>query len=127
MAVRRETVAVTGATGGAGVATATANTAQPISGEIVAVYLEYLGSPPAGTTDVTIQEEGAAPKLPVLTITNAATDAWFHPMWQADNEAGAAITNQGKPIKVSDYLSVTIAQANDDDGVNATIVWDDLR
>lgn len=127
MAIIRETVAVTGATGGAGAATATANTSKVVEGEIVAVHLEYLDSPPAGSTDVTIEEAGESPALPVLTVTNAATDGWFHPQWAADNEAGAGITNHGVPIRVADHLSVTIAQANDGDGVNATIVWDDGR
>lgn len=127
MAIFREKVACTPTTGGAGASTATAYTSQIVNGRIVAVYLEYLDSPPAGTTDVTITEQHNSPALPVLAVANAATDGWFHPMWQADNEAGAAITNQGKPIEVCDYLKVVIAQANDGDGVNATIVWDDGR
>lgn len=122
MIVRRETVTVTGATGGAGVATATGKTVNAVEGEIVAIYLAYTDSPPA-TTDVTIAEANESPAIPVLTVTDAATNGWFFPMWAADNEAGAAITNQGKPIVVADQLSVTIAQANNNDGITATIVW----
>lgn len=125
MAIRRTTVEVTGATGGAGVATANDVTDEIVAGLIRGVYLAYVGSPPAGTTDVTIAEKHNSPAMPVLTVTNAATDAWFYPMAQADNQAGADITNQGAPIAVADYLKVTIAQANDADGVTATIVWEE--
>jgi len=114
---------VTGAAGGAGAATANASSARPVIGVIHAVYLAYTSSPP-GTTDVTIAEANNSPAITVLTVTNAATDGWFHPMAQAQNQTAADITNQGNPIAVSDYIQVTIAQANDDDGVTATIVYD---
>ena len=126
MAVRWTQVSATGATGGAGVATANATTSMPINGYIRAVYLTYLDSPPGATTDVTI-EGVQAPKVPVLTVTNAATDGWFYPMAQADNQAGADITGMGAPIAISDYVKVTIAQANDGDGVTMTLYWDDGR
>lgn len=125
MAIRRTTISATGAAGGAGAATATAVSGEIISGLIRAVYLAYLDTPPA-TTDVTI-EGVTAPKIPVLTVSNAATNGWFYPMAQADNQAGADITNQGTPIPMDDYVQVTIAQANDADGVTATIIWDDGR
>jgi hypothetical protein len=117
-----ETIIVTGATGGAGVATANTNSTNVINGTIERIYLEYTDSPPAGTTDVTIATI-VTPTVPILTITNAATDGWFYPMAQAQNQAGADITNQGKPIVINDRVKVTIAQANNDDGVTATIVY----
>jgi hypothetical protein len=126
MAILRETISATGATGGAGLATATARSTHVIEGTIRAVYLAYLDSPPAGTTDVTI-EGLTAPKPLVLSIANAATDAWFFPMNQADNTAGADITGMGSPVVVDDYLVVTIAQADNGDGVTATILWEDGR
>lgn len=127
MAIRRTQATASPAAGGAGIATATVRTSEIVSGTPLAVHLAYLDAPPAGTTDVTIAEAGNSPAMPVLTVTNAATDGWFFPMAQADNQAGADITNQGAPIGVDDYLSITIAQANDGDGVTATIVWDDGR
>lgn len=126
MAIQRLKVTVTGAAGGAGVATASATTSRIIAGLIRAVHLAYTDSPPA-TTDVTIAEATNSPAMSVLTITNAAADGWVFPMAQADNQAGTDITGMGAPIAVSDYLTVTIAQANDADGVVATIVWDDLK
>lgn len=126
MAIRRARATVTGAAGGAGVATANALTNIPVDGEIIAVHLAYLDSPP-NTTDVTIVEANNSPAQSVLTVTDANTSGWFHPLAAGVNQAGTAITNSGRPIKVSDTLRVTIAQANNGDGVTATIVFDDLR
>lgn len=122
--VRRKTITLTGATGGSGSATATTTTDYTIEGVIRAVYVEYTDSPPA-TTDVTI-EGATTPAVPILTLTNANTSGWFHPMHQADNTAGSAITNQGMPIAIEDRVSVTIAQANNDDGVTVTIVYEGI-
>lgn len=122
--MKRTTIAVTGAAGGAGVATANNTSTTPIDGIIRAIYLAYVGSPPAATADVTIAEANNSPAMPILTITNAATDDWFFPMAQADNQVGTDITNQGTYIPVSDNVIVTIAQVNNDDGVTATIVWE---
>lgn len=126
MAIRRETISATGATGGAGVATASAVSTHPISGHICGVYLAYLDSPPAGTTDVTVAGT-TTPAVPILTVANAATDGWFYPMAQAKNQSGTDITGMGLPIAIEDYITVTIAQANNGDGVTATIIWDDCR
>lgn len=114
--LRRETVIVTGATGGTGSATASANTSNVVAGKVCAVYLEYTDSPPAGSTDVTIEEAGQSPALPVLTVTNAATDGWFYP-------DVATVGSDVAPVYVNDHLTVTIAGANNGDGVTATIVW----
>jgi hypothetical protein len=125
MTIRRTTITVTGAAGGAGVATANTTSSVIIAGEIMAVYLQYTDSPPAGTTDVTIAEATTSPAMSILTVTNAATDGWFFPMAQAVNQSNTAITGMGQEIAVNDYIKVTIAQANNSDGVVATIVWDD--
>ncbi len=126
MAIRRTTITATGATGGAGTATANATSSVVIEGHIRGVHLAYLDSPPAGTTDVTIAEKNNSPAMPILTVSNAATDGWFYPMAQAKNQAGTDITGMGELIAVADYVIVTIAQANNADGVTATIVWDDM-
>jgi hypothetical protein len=123
MALNRTTITVTGATGGAGVATANESSSVVVSGRIYAVYLEYTDSPPAATTDVTLAEGTNSPAMSVLAITNAATDGWFFPMAQAQTTAAADITNQGTPIVVNDHLKATIAQANNDDGVTVTVYW----
>lgn len=123
--IRRETITVTGAAGGAGLATANTTSTVTINGIIRAIYLEYTDSPPAGTTDVTIAG-ATSPALEILTVSNAATDGWFYPMWQAVNNSNATITNQGSSVAVDDQIKVTIAQANNSDGVIATIVYEDL-
>lgn len=125
MAIRRTTVTVTGAAGGAGTATANTTSSVIVNGCINAVYLQYTDSPPGATTDVTIAEAFNSPAMPILTVANAATDGWFFPMAQAVNQANTAISGMGAEIYVADYVKVTIAQANDADGVIATIVWDD--
>lgn len=127
MAIQRAVANVTGATGGTGTATAFALTDKPVDGEVIGVHLAYKDSPPGATTDVSIVEASASPAQSVLAVSNAATDGWFYPLAAGVNQAGAAITNSGRPIKVSDTLKVTIAQANDGDGVTATIVFDDMR
>lgn len=127
MAIKRTQVTASPSAGGAGTSTATANTSVPIEGEILAIHLAYLDSPPAGTTDVTIAEAGPTPQQTILTVANAATDGWFYPMAQAKNTAATDISGMGRPLKTACNLSVTIAQANDGDGVTATIMWDDKR
>ena len=124
--IRRETMTVSGTTGGAGLATATNTSNGTISGIIRAIYLAYTGSPPGATTDVTIVAAQSV-ALPILIVTDSATDAWHFPMWQADDGADASdITNQGQPNIIDDRITVTIAQANNDDGVVATVVYEDL-
>lgn len=121
MSIVPYTIAVTGATGGAGVATANATSSEVINGIIRAIHLTYVGSPPAATTDVAIATV-TAPALDILTVTNAATDNWFAPMIAAVDQAGSAITNQGAVMPVNDKIKVTISQANNDDGVTAVIL-----
>lgn len=123
MAIQRVTITATPAAGGAGVATATARSTRMIKGLIRAVHLAYLETPPA-TTDVTVAG-ATSPAIPILTISNAAADGWFFPMNQADNTVGTDITGMGSPIAIEDYVDVTIAQANDGDGVTVTIIYEE--
>ncbi len=124
MTLLRETITVTEASGGAGVATATTTTSKVLRGWIVAVYLEYTGSPPAATTDITIAEAKVAQPQDILTLTNGATDGWRFPLHQAQDESGDDLFGAGMPIIVADKIIVTIAQANDDDGVVVTLLLD---
>jgi len=123
MAIRRETLTVSPTTGGAGVSTLNATTLHMVKGYIRAIHLDYLDSPPA-TTDVVVAG-ATAPAITILTATDLTTDAWFYPMHQAVNNANTAITGMGTPIAIDDYVKVTISQANDGDGVTATILYDD--
>jgi len=124
MALHREPITVSGSTGGAGVSTATTTTDKVIRGWITAIYLEYTGSPPAATTDVTIAEAIVDDPQTILTITNGATDGWYYPLHQAQDETGTDLFGTGMPIIVADKIIATIAQANDDDGVIVTLIYE---
>lgn len=123
--IQRTTVELTNATGGAGVATVSGITDDPVSGFIRAIYLEYIGSPPS-TADVFIRESAnTAQPMPVLTLSDTNTDGWRYPMAQAVSiDEGNIISNQGMLVAVDDYLAVTLSQVNDGDGLTITIVWD---
>ena len=124
--IRRTTITVTGATGGDGAATATATSSAIVDGVIVGVHVAYTGSPPS-TTDLTIVEANNSPAMPILTLTNANTGGWFFPLHSVVNSDGSAITDGSQEVYVSDYVSVTIAEANNDDGATVTIVWASRR
>jgi len=111
------------AVGGNGVATANQTSTAILNGVLYGIYVKYLDSPPAGTTDVTIATAGvgnSAPAQTLLTITDAATDGWFYPRVNIDTDAGAAIATQYDRFAVDDLIKVTIAQANAGDYVQ---VW----
>jgi hypothetical protein len=115
------------AVGGNGVATANAD-GGVVSGRIVAVGVEYLDSPPAGTTDVVVATKGggSGPAQTILSIANAATSGWFYPRVGTVSTSGAAMLYAaggaavGEPLAVADIVNVKIDQANAGDGVN---VW----
>ncbi len=123
MALHREEIVVTGTTGGAGTSTANKTSTKVVRGWIVGVYIQYDGSPPA-TSDVTIVGADITPAQDIITVTDANTDDWFHPLHQAQDESGANLTGQGVPIIVAERIKVTLAQANDDDGVTVTILYE---
>ena len=120
MAIRSYVLRATPSTGGAG---ASGKTSDPrtISGRVIAVGLKYLDSAPA-TSDVTVvmlANTDVAPARTILTVTDAATDGWFYPT--AAMTGGAAGDMQGG-IPVDGQVTVAIAQANDGDGVIATLI-----
>lgn len=111
------------AVGGDGVATANADTPIVLKGLLYGIYIEYLDSPPAGTTDVTIATAGdGIPEAAVTLedISNAATDGWFFPRLATVDAANAATTDDYGLYPVHDKINVKIAQANAGDSVN---VW----
>lgn len=117
------------ASGSAGSATNNTDTTHPVAGKVLAVYLRYNGSPPAGTTDVTVATAGT--DIPgaqtILSITNAATDAWFYPREPVEDSAGNDVTFDGTneiyaPYAIHDKVNVKIAQANSGDSVDAWLL-----
>ena len=122
--IRSYVLRATPSTGGAGTSGVTSDP-RTISGRVIAVGLKYLDSPPAGSTDVTVEmlaNTDVAPARTVLAVTNAATDGWFFPT--AAMTGGAAGDLQGG-IPVDGQVTVAIAQANDGDGVIATLIVDE--
>ena len=106
------------AVGSNGSATSSITTGQMITGRVVAAYVKYNGSPPAGTTTATIATNNANyPGQTVLSIVNAATSGWFFPRVAVHSNAGAAVTYDGTRAiydtqPVNDNLKITISGAN---------------
>lgn len=113
-------------TGGAGASTATGYS-PPIQGEVVAVHVNYVGSPPAGTTDFTLSDENDPAAESIVTLANQAGDIKLYPRRLIETNAGADITYDGTYIVYDRYvvhgrLKAVIAQANDGDSAIIT-VW----
>jgi len=115
------------ATGGAGVATATGYS-PAIHGEILAVHVAYLGSPPAGTTDFTLSDEQDPAAESIITLVNAATDVKIYPRRVLEQNDGTDLfyVAAGESVyglyAVHGRMEATIAGANNDDYCDVT-VW----
>ena len=114
------------ASGGAGVATATGHSIRVV-GRVLAVHLAYLDSPPAGTTDFTLSDEGDPISEAIVSLVNAATDLKLYPRRVVQDNANNDVTFDGtneiyEPYVVVGRLEATIAQANNGDSVTVT-VW----
>jgi hypothetical protein len=110
------------AAGGAGAAAATIVSDHVVRGFIAGVFVQYNDAPPAATTDVGIKtksQSGVLPNIPILTITNAATDGYFVPEVASVTAANVA-TGQYSKFLVEDYVQIDLAGANDGDSVS---VW----
>ena len=115
-------------TGGAGTGTANTDTGITFDGLLHGVYIQYEGSPPAGTTDVTIATKGdgiPAAAVTLLEISNAATDGWFFPRLLTESAAAASNTADYDEYPVHDQINVKIAQANTDDYVQVWFAFSD--
>lgn len=100
------TVAVAGADGSA---TGSGKT-RPITGLLLAVHVDYTTQP--ATADVTIATAGSThPALPLLTVSNNATDGWYFPRKAICTDAGAAQTMY-EIAPVADAVTVSVAQGN---------------
>ena len=124
MAVDMVTWSTGAAAGGAGVATATGYSPQ-MKGELLAVHVAYVGSPPAGTTDFTLSDESDPASESIVTLANAATDIKLYPRRVTELNDGTDITYDGtnevyEPYVVHGRLEATIAQANNDDSCTVT-------
>ena len=104
------------AVGANGEATANKDSSISLEGYVVGVYVDYKGSPPAATTDVTVKTKGTKlPSYNILKLTNGATNGLYLPRKEAVTDAGAAASGIIDVIPVFDFLNVLIEGANADD------------
>jgi hypothetical protein len=104
------------------VAAGTVVSSHPARGFIAGIFVQYNDAPPAASTDVGIKTKSASgilPNIPILTITNAATDGYFIPQVATVTAANVATGGHGH-FYVEDYIQVDLAGANDGDSVS---IW----
>lgn len=114
------------AAGGAGVATATGYSPN-VQGKVLAVHVDYVDSPPAGTTDFTLSDESDPAAESIITLVNQATDIKIYPRRVTEKNDGTDILYTSgeevfEPYVVHGRLKAVIAQANNSDSVTVT-VW----
>jgi len=114
------------AAGGAGVATATGYSAA-IQGEVLAVNVAYLDSPPAATTDFTLSDEQDPAAESIVSRVDSATDIKICPRRLTEKNDGTDILYAAgeevyEPYVVHGRLKAVIAQANNGDSCTVT-VW----
>jgi len=98
--------------GSAGSASGSSGAAVPVGAIVRKYYLDFHASAP-GTTDTTIKALGSPADETLVTHTNSATDGWFHPGAQVDDESAAAVTGAYAPhVLHGGILSVDIAQCD---------------
>jgi hypothetical protein len=113
--------------GANGSAAGTVTTEFPIIGTIRAIHIDHSASG-AATTDVVIATVNT-PSIAILTVTDNATDGWYHPSVMLHDNAAAAVTYDGTneiyvPVSVVDAIKVTVAQANSAQTVTVTIIYE---
>lgn len=106
------------AAGSAGAATSTGYS-PPVSGQILAVHVDYQDSPPA-TTDITLTDEEDPAAESIVSLADQATDIKVYPRRLVETNDGTDITYDGtnevyEPYVVHGRLKATIAQANAND------------
>ena len=114
------------AVGTDGHATATAYSSG-VHGEVLAVYVDYQGGPPAGTTDFTLSDESDPASENIINLPNVATNTKIYPRRNVQTQDGTDLEYadgyaQTTPYVVSGRLEATIDGANADDYCIVT-VW----
>jgi hypothetical protein len=104
------------AVGSAGSATATGYSPH-VTGLVLAVNVAYFDTPPAGTTDFTLSDEGDPASESIISLTDTATDIKIYPRRVTEKNDGTDILYVAgeevfEPYVVHGRLKATIAQAN---------------
>jgi hypothetical protein len=112
------------ASGSAGSATATGYSPH-VAGEVLAVHVAYVDSPPSGTTDVTISDEADPASEAIVSLVDAATDIKLYPRRVTEKNDGTDIlytTGEEvyEPYVVHGRLEAVIAGANSGDSATIT-------
>ena len=106
MAIEKHVIKLS-TTGSSGSATGSLVTALPPC-ELLAVYMNFHASAPA-STDTTLSSPGDPVSVTLLTVTNSATDAWYYPSIQMDDNSGSAITGAYVPGLIHGNLLTELA------------------
>ena len=106
MAIEKHVIKVS-TTGSSGSAPGSLVTALPPC-ELLAVYMNFHASAPA-STDTTLSSPGDPVAVTLLTVTNSATDAWYYPSIQMDDNSGSAITGAYVPGLIHGNLLTELA------------------
>ena len=106
MGIERHIIKVS-TTGSDASATGSLVTALPYC-ELLAAYLNFHASAPA-STDTTLSSPGDPVAVTLLTVTNSATDAWYYPGIQMDDNSGSAITGAYIPTIIHGNLLTELA------------------
>lgn len=98
-----------------------------VSGEVLAVYVDYKDSPPAGTTDFTLSCASDPASESIISLSNAATDIKIYPRRVLETNDGTDLTYDGTRKVYGLYiihgrLEAVIAGANAGDYCDVT-VW----
>ena len=109
MAIEKYTIKVS-TTGSSGSATGSLVVALPYC-ELLAARFDFHASAP-GTTDTTLSSPGGPVSVTLLTVTNSATDAWYYPSIQLDDNSASAITGAYVPAIIHGNLLVELAQCD---------------
>ena len=106
MPIEKHTIKVS-TTGSDASATGSLVTALPYC-ELLAVRMDFHASAPA-STDTTLSSPGDPVAVTLLTVTNSATDAWYYPGIQMDDNSGSAITGAYVPGLIHGNLLTELA------------------
>lgn len=107
MSVNHLRIPVNTATDGTGSETLS----QYLTGELLAIGIDYHADADADT-DVTVSVSSpAGPAQTLLTVSNSKTDGWYYPRGGAVTTANVAITGSACEIPFAGKLSVAVAQA----------------
>ena len=114
------------AVGSAGSATATSYSV-PVQGRVLAVHVDYQGSPPGATTDFTLSDEDDPASESIVSLVDQATDIKVYPRRVTEKNDGTDILYvAGEEVfecyAVHGRLKAVIAQANAADYCVVT-VW----